>query len=122
MEEKTQRRLDILSSQIVQVENDDKNNESNENCLIENTIEINDTCGIVCYVGKNDAFDYLFGGLKILQNRGYDSAGVCTISDNNDFVVTKFASISTTNDALERLEKSGNQHKDNKIGKFVKIK
>lgn len=38
-------------------------------------------CGIVGYVGKRDAQDVLLGGLRRLEYRGYDSAGVITISD-----------------------------------------
>ena len=32
-------------------------------------------CGITAYIGTNEAFDILYRGLLILQNRGYDSAG-----------------------------------------------
>ena len=33
-------------------------------------------CGIVCYVGKNKAEPILIEGLKRLEYRGYDSAGI----------------------------------------------
>ncbi|MBN1832128.1 MAG: glutamine--fructose-6-phosphate transaminase (isomerizing) [Deltaproteobacteria bacterium] len=33
-------------------------------------------CGIVCYVGKEEAKPVLLGGLKHLEYRGYDSAGL----------------------------------------------
>ena len=33
-------------------------------------------CGIVCYVGKEEAKPILLGGLKHLEYRGYDSAGL----------------------------------------------
>src|SRR6056297_2450895 len=33
-------------------------------------------CGIVGYVGKNQAKDYLLDGLETLEYRGYDSAGI----------------------------------------------
>jgi len=35
-------------------------------------------CGIVGYIGKKSAQDYLVSGLKRLEYRGYDSAGVVT--------------------------------------------
>ncbi len=36
-------------------------------------------CGIVGYIGKNQAQSILIGGLKRLEYRGYDSAGVVTL-------------------------------------------
>ena len=35
-----------------------------------------DMCGIVGYIGQSDAFPVLIEGLKRLEYRGYDSAGV----------------------------------------------
>ena len=37
-------------------------------------------CGIVGYVGKNDATPFLVAGLRRLEYRGYDSAGVATLA------------------------------------------
>ncbi len=37
-------------------------------------------CGIVGYIGSKNAQDYLLGGLKRLEYRGYDSAGVATLN------------------------------------------
>lgn len=39
-------------------------------------------CGIVGYVGNKKAQDYLISGLKRLEYRGYDSAGIVTIDDS----------------------------------------
>ncbi len=39
-------------------------------------------CGIVGYVGKNQASPVLINGLSKLEYRGYDSAGVAIIEDN----------------------------------------
>ncbi|HEY2253816.1 MAG TPA: glutamine--fructose-6-phosphate transaminase (isomerizing), partial [Planctomycetaceae bacterium] len=36
-------------------------------------------CGIMGYVGKNAASDLLLGGLRRLEYRGYDSAGIATL-------------------------------------------
>lgn len=38
-------------------------------------------CGIVGYVGKQQAAPILLDGLSKLEYRGYDSAGICVISD-----------------------------------------
>src|SRR5258708_38282855 len=38
-------------------------------------------CGIVGIVGTSDVARRLFDGLKRLEYRGYDSAGICTIHD-----------------------------------------
>ena len=34
-------------------------------------------CGIVAYLGSNDAYPIILNGLKRLEYRGYDSAGIC---------------------------------------------
>ena len=46
-------------------------------------------CGIVGYLGKKDAFPILIKGLRRLEYRGYDSAGVALINDNGDLNVCK---------------------------------
>ena len=38
-------------------------------------------CGIVGYIGKNNAKDIIIDGLKRLEYRGYDSAGIAVIRD-----------------------------------------
>ena len=37
-------------------------------------------CGIVGIAGNSDVAQRLFDGLKRLEYRGYDSAGICTIN------------------------------------------
>src|ERR1700744_920640 len=39
-------------------------------------------CGIVGYVGTDKSLDVLLGGLKRLEYRGYDSAGIAVIGDD----------------------------------------
>jgi len=46
-------------------------------------------CGIVGYIGKKEAFPILIKGLRRLEYRGYDSAGVALINDNHDLNVCK---------------------------------
>lgn len=46
-------------------------------------------CGIVGYLGKREAFPILLKGLKRLEYRGYDSAGVALVNDNGNLSVYK---------------------------------
>ncbi|MBN1911441.1 MAG: glutamine--fructose-6-phosphate transaminase (isomerizing) [Pirellulales bacterium] len=46
-------------------------------------------CGIVGYVGSNEAIDFLIGGLHRLEYRGYDSAGVATITAARQLVLAR---------------------------------
>lgn len=46
-------------------------------------------CGIVGYLGKRQAYPVLIKGLKRLEYRGYDSAGVALITDSGDLKVYK---------------------------------
>ena len=46
-------------------------------------------CGIVGYMGKREAFPILIRGLKRLEYRGYDSAGVALINDDGGLNVYK---------------------------------
>ena len=46
-------------------------------------------CGIVGYIGPKKAYPILIKGLKRLEYRGYDSAGVALISDNRQLNVYK---------------------------------
>tara|TARA_B100000927_G_scaffold226205_1_gene185905 strand:- start:146 stop:1984 length:1839 start_codon:yes stop_codon:yes gene_type:complete len=46
-------------------------------------------CGIVGYIGKKDAFPIIIKGLKRLEYRGYDSAGVAVIKDTLKVFKTK---------------------------------
>ena len=41
-------------------------------------------CGIVGYVGKGEAQGFLISGLKRLEYRGYDSAGIVTIAEDGE--------------------------------------
>jgi len=60
-------------------------------------------CGIVGYLGSESFIEYIISGLKLLQNRGYDSAGISCIDVNRELITTKFAS-TNTNDSLVQLE------------------
>ena len=46
-------------------------------------------CGIVGYLGHREAFPILIKGLRRLEYRGYDSAGVALINAKGDLNVFK---------------------------------
>jgi glucosamine--fructose-6-phosphate aminotransferase (isomerizing) len=46
-------------------------------------------CGIVGYIGKKQAFPIIINGLKRLEYRGYDSAGIALLSDSNKLNIYK---------------------------------
>ena len=59
-------------------------------------------CGIVGYTGRRDAAPRLLEGLKRLEYRGYDSAGVA-VANGGGVVVTKLAArVTALADQLER--------------------
>jgi len=74
-------------------------------------------CGIMAFLGDEPAIEYLLEGLSILQNRGYDSAGVATITENKELVTTKYASKGSTSDSLTLLkDEAPSRHKAHNIG------
>ena len=48
-------------------------------------------CGIVGYVGGNQSVEVLLGGLRRLEYRGYDSAGVAVIGIDGSLGTRKHA-------------------------------
>lgn len=70
-------------------------------------------CGIVGYLGNENYFDYILNGLKLLQNRGYDSAGLSYLYEGN-LKTYKFAS-TQTNNSLDILENEIHLHEESHI-------
>lgn len=58
-------------------------------------------CGIVGYVGGDNAKDYIIDGLKKLEYRGYDSAGIALQSDNKLIVRKKKGKIANLEKMIE---------------------
>eukprot|EP01087_Luapelamoeba_hula_P023612 TRINITY_DN870_c1_g1_i1.p1 TRINITY_DN870_c1_g1~~TRINITY_DN870_c1_g1_i1.p1 ORF type:complete len:656 (+),score=106.09 TRINITY_DN870_c1_g1_i1:108-2075(+) len=78
-----------------------------------------DACGIIAYIGDTEAKGYLLEGLKILEPRGYDSAGITTIdskTSDRKLVTTKYASLETTSNAIAKLEQNSKVHERHTIG------
>lgn len=50
-------------------------------------------CGIVGYLGKKNALEPVISGLKALEYRGYDSAGVAFIGKNGSEVIKQTGSV-----------------------------
>ena len=48
--------------------------------------ELSNMCGIIGYLGNAEATDVIVGGLKRLENLGYDSVGLATVSNRELYV------------------------------------
>jgi glucosamine--fructose-6-phosphate aminotransferase (isomerizing) len=68
-------------------------------------------CGIVGYIGSKEAFPILIKGLKRLEYRGYDSAGIALLNGN----MTVFKKAGKVTD-LEGIVDNGKIHATIGIG------
>ncbi len=57
-------------------------------------------CGIVAYIGKNNAQDILIEGLRKLEYRGYDSAGIAIVDKNKIKTVKAVGKINNLEEKL----------------------
>jgi glucosamine--fructose-6-phosphate aminotransferase (isomerizing) len=64
-------------------------------------------CGIVGYVGARDATPIIFNGLKRLEYRGYDSAGLAVIDDGRIEIRRDAGKLDRLGELLEREPVSG---------------
>ena len=71
-------------------------------------------CGIIACI-SNNCPNILYDGLIQLKNRGYDSAGICSINKKNEFIINKYASTGNI-DAYNKLEEQLCNHQDNQVG------
>jgi len=65
-------------------------------------------CGIVGYVGTKNCLPILIEGLKRLEYRGYDSAGIGILNKNKFEIVKKKGKVSLLEDAVEKLDLTSN--------------
>ncbi len=87
-------------------------------CGVVTYMDFAENCGIVGVVGADDASGFMLEGLTILRNRGYDSAGIATISkDGEDLAITKFASRDTTADSIDLVRNNVGKH----VGHFTGV-
>ncbi len=61
-------------------------------------------CGIVGYIGANNCVPILIGGLKRLEYRGYDSAGVGIFNDGHCEVIKSVGKVSELENKLEKTK------------------
>jgi glucosamine--fructose-6-phosphate aminotransferase (isomerizing) len=64
-------------------------------------------CGIVGYIGGRDAIPILLTGLKRLEYRGYDSAGVAVIIDGNLHIEKRVGKVSVLEDVIANTSLAG---------------
>ena len=64
-------------------------------------------CGIVGYIGNKKASKIIIDGLKRLEYRGYDSAGISTFQ-NNKILTTKYkGKVQYLNDKIKNKSHDG---------------
>lgn len=69
-------------------------------------------CGIIGYVGKNNSVGYIIDGLKKLEYRGYDSAGIAILQEDKIKTIRAVGKVA----ALEQAALAENPHGTTGIG------
>ena len=64
-------------------------------------------CGIVCYTGTKTCANIIFDALKRLEYRGYDSAGLAILQDENIEVRRDAGKLNYRVDEVDRLVAEG---------------
>ncbi len=64
-------------------------------------------CGIVGFIGKREASPLLMDGLRRLEYRGYDSAGICTLDHGGLHLRKTVGRVAALTDSLRKLPVSG---------------
>ena len=64
-------------------------------------------CGIIGYVGKNNSTSYIIDGLKKLEYRGYDSAGISILQDDKIITVRAVGKVAELEKAALLLNPQG---------------
>ena len=59
-------------------------------------------CGIVGYIGTRNCVPVILEGLRRLEYRGYDSAGIAVVRDNEFFIEKKVGKVANLAAALGR--------------------
>lgn len=61
-------------------------------------------CGIVGYIGEKSCIPVLINGLKRLEYRGYDSAGIAYLSKDNSHIIKNKGKVSLLEERLEDFD------------------
>jgi len=64
-------------------------------------------CGIVGYIGEKNSVPIIINGLKRLEYRGYDSAGIGILTNNHSVVIKNKGKVSLLEERVEKLNLSG---------------
>jgi glucosamine--fructose-6-phosphate aminotransferase (isomerizing) len=64
-------------------------------------------CGIIGYIGEKNCVPILINGLKRLEYRGYDSAGIGIILNNHSQVVKNKGKVSLLENKIEKMNLTG---------------
>jgi glucosamine--fructose-6-phosphate aminotransferase (isomerizing) len=64
-------------------------------------------CGIIGYIGTDSALPVLVSGLKSMEYRGYDSAGVALVDKGQTTIVKRPGKIASLADALDDIKPTG---------------
>ncbi len=64
-------------------------------------------CGIVCYIGKRDATPILLEGLRRLEYRGYDSAGLAVTGGEQPYLVKTVGKVSELERRVAEVKPAG---------------
>ena len=76
-------------------------------------------CGIVGYIGARNTLSVLIKGLKTLEYRGYDSAGVSFIKDGELNLIKKKGRVNELEEEVASLGFNLDEHKTNKISSGI---
>lgn len=71
-------------------------------------------CGIMAFIGTFGGVEITYEGIKMLQNRGYDSCGICSINKEGKLVWNKCANKKNMT-AVQAVGEKLDCHKDNRI-------
>jgi glutamine---fructose-6-phosphate transaminase (isomerizing) len=64
-------------------------------------------CGIVGYIGYREAWPIVLKGLKRLEYRGYDSAGIALMNNSGDHIYKKAGKVAVLEEFAETQDKTG---------------
>ncbi len=82
-------------------------------------------CGIIAYIGNKNAKDILIHGLRSLEYRGYDSAGIALLSDSTIEIVKSQGKISNLEEKIIAASKqtaiASNIDRENPSSKFSSL-